>query len=666
MLHKKTTASILLIPILIITILLGNHNTIVHAEGNTSEKTVYTTDSLEKAIETLSESIEEVKTANSSLEEKITSYKTYITDTNDAKYTPNSYNAFKEELVKAETLKNQTDKKITSASEVLTSIKTEYEAVKKKNREESESSDNSDENPESGEIPEDTLKGLQQKAETALTNLASEEECTAITTKINSLQTYANALLVRADKSTLTASIEKAKAKNKNNYFSEEYEAMMAVIPEVTKVLDDPNATKAEVTAANKKMNSAISALRVIYTTSGNTRIYNIINFGADGNDSVDDAAAIQTALDLASESYKIEINFPNGTYYLSKVLYIQSNTTLKLSSGTVIFRMDSALGSNMLKCTDSKHKTSTGAYDLAHDIIVDGGTWNGGNISKSTKECNLLYFGHCNGLTVSNATIKNCYGSHALEMAGVSNATIEKCTFTDFRYGSNSYTSEAIQMDICWKSSSEGDWAPGYKQDKTTCKNIVIRNNTIIDYPRGIGSHHYLSGHQYSNITIQNNTIKRSSASTQGKCVTGVFLVGVKNTTVKSNTVNSYYYGIWIKLSSGLTVKSNKLKYNAYYNILYDGNNVANKQVRFTFVEVKDKKVGAAKSPAKKQKKLYYTAPTMKKGYLKTGGKKYSFKKSKKYFTVKLKKKLKKNQKIEMYGTDKDSNKFYKIYYAK
>lgn len=666
MLQKKKFISKLLIFNLILSLSLMTQYSHTYADNGNEEE--YTVQKLEAAIDNLSDSYEQVETAKGTLTEKINSYNEYFTQANEEKYTPNSYNAMKADVSKAEDLKTEVGEKLSAASEALKSIQSEYETAKQEAASQS-ASDSENSSDTNNQIPEETLKTIQGKIDAALTALSADDLLKSITDQINSMEKTATALVVRADKSTLTATIAKAKAKIKDNYFADEYNAMLTVITEVQKVCDDPNATKSQVTAANKTMSNAISALRVIYTVSGNTRIYNINNFCAYANDGVDDASAIQAALDLASESYKIEINFPNGTFNISKSLFIQSNTTLKLSSGTIIHRNDSALGSNMLKCSginDTKHKMGAiGGYDLAHDIAIDGGTWDGGNISKSTKECNLIYIGHSDGFTMSNATVKNCYGSHALELAGVQNATIEKCTFTDFRYGTSSYTSEAIQLDICWKSTSDGDWAPGYKRDKTTCKNVVLKNNTIVDYPRGIGTHHYLSGYQFSNITIQSNTIKRSSASTQGKCITGVFLIGVKNTAVKSNTVSNYYYGIWIKQSSGLTVKSNKLKYNSYYNILYDGNNVANKQVRFTFVEVKDKKVGAVKAPKAKQKKLYYTAPTMKKGYLKTGGKKYTFKKAKKYFTVKLKKKLKKNQKIEMYATDKDKNKFYKIYYA-
>lgn len=244
----------------------------------------------------------------------------------------------------------------------------------------------------------------------------------------------------------------------------------------------------------------------------------NVADFGADGTDKKDDAAAIQKALDQAGEDHNTYILIPAGTYYISKTLYIQSNTYLTLNKDAVIKRKKTNLNKNLLRPTDSNHKsTNYDGYTLAHNIRISGGTWDGGNIKKSNKECNLLYFGHCENIVINNTTVKNCYGSHAIEFAGVNNGTISNCTISGFRYGSSHFESEAIQIDICFKQNSLR-WAPGYSADGTVCNNITISNNTIIDYPRGIGSHHILEDNPSTNITITNNQIRRSTGKAQKK----------------------------------------------------------------------------------------------------------------------------------------------------
>jgi parallel beta-helix repeat protein len=348
-------------------------------------------------------------------------------------------------------------------------------------------------------------------------------------------------------------------------------------------------------------------------------------------------------------------ITIPNGTYYISKPLYIQSNTTLKLSKNAVIVRMDSALGRNMLRTTDAGHESDCfGKYELAHDITISGGTWNGGNIKKAKASSNLIYIGHSSNVTIKNTTIKNCYGAHAIEMAGVKDSTIRNCKISGFRYDSSNFTSEAIQLDICYESKQDGEWTPGFVLDKTTCKNIVIEGNTISDYPRGIGVHHQLKGYQVSNITIRNNTFKRSSASTQGKNVVGIFLWGVKNATISKNTFDHYYYGAMIKQSQKITIKSNKFKYNSLGNLIIDGCDKNNGKHTF---RVTSSKVG--------KKTLKFACGLIKSGTVKTRGRTYKFKTTNGEVKIKLKNKMKANQKITFYGTDKYKNKYYRTYYV-
>lgn len=384
------------------------------------------------------------------------------------------------------------------------------------------------------------------------------------------------------------------------------------------------------------------------------TCYYNVQDFGANGKDKKSDSAAIQKALDQASEDQITVVTIPNGTYYINKTLYIQSNTVIQMSKKAVIRRMDSALGKNMLRTTDSKHNSSNiGGYKLAHDITVTGGTWDGGNIKKAKSGTNLIYIGHSTNVTINNITVKNCYEAHAIELAGVKNGVVRNCKISGFRYGSDMFTSEAIQIDTCYKSKSDGKWAPGFKVDKTESKNILIEKNTITDYPRGVGVHHNLKGHQISNITIRNNKFNRSSVSTQGKCVVGVFLLGVKNASVSNNTFECYSYGAMIKQSQKVTVKKNRFRYNSLGSLIIEGCDKNNG--RHTFLVTSDE-VG--------KKNFEFTCGNIKSGTVKTVGYTYHFHNSKKNSLI-FKKQLKSNQKIAFYGKDKYNNKYYRSYYV-
>lgn len=385
------------------------------------------------------------------------------------------------------------------------------------------------------------------------------------------------------------------------------------------------------------------------------TQYYNVTGFGANGKDKKSDSAAIQEALDRASEDHKTVITIPNGTFYINKTLYIQSNTTLKLSKKTVIKRMNSALGKNMLRTTDAKHKsTRVGGYNLAHDIVVSGGTWDGGNIKKAKSGSNLIYMGHSRNITIKSATIKNCYGAHAIELAGVKDSTIRNCKITGFRYEPDLFTSEAIQIDTCYQSKDDGKWAPGFKVDKTESRNIRIEKNTITDYPRGIGVHHKLKGHPITNLTIRNNKFRRSSSSAQGKNIVGVFLIGVKKAVISNNMFDRYYYGAMIKQSQKVSVKNNQFKYNLSGNLIIEGCDKNNG--RHTFLVTSDK-VG--------KKKFEFVCGNIKSGTIKTGGYTYHFNRNAKKVTLTLYNKIKSNQKVHFKGKDQYNNRYYRTYYV-
>lgn len=490
-----------------------------------------------------------------------------------------------------------------------------------------------------------------------------------IDTACTNLKNAINALELLANKTALKQLMDTAATYKKWLYTSATYKKVTTALKNAQKVYDNPQATQKEADQKMTALKNAIDGLQPAVQprdVKGDTYYYNICDFGASGSDSKDDRSAIQAALDTAGSDHKIVVLVPNGKYYISGTLYIQSNTILQLSNNATIYRSNT--DSNMLMVSNNNHKTTTFyGYTLGHDITVTGGTWDGGKISKLNKEKyahDLIYIGHSENISISNTTIKNCYGAHALEFAGVKNASINKCTFTGFRYDPSRFTSEAVQLDICDKNSSDGSWAPGYTIDGTTCKNITISNNKFIDYPRGIGCHHlYSTGANrngkfsgpYENIIIKNNTFKRSSASKQYLCSSGIFIIGAKKIQITNNTVDKYDYGIWVKNSSQITLKKNNLKYNTYANIIYSGN-TGKKNATIKFTVTQDQY---------KTKKLVYTCPTIKTGYVKTAGKTYRFKKAASKHTVKLKKKLKRNQKMTFYGQDASGNKFYRTYYT-
>lgn len=307
----------------------------------------------------------------------------------------------------------------------------------------------------------------------------------------------------------------------------------------------------------------------------------------ANGQDTNNDRNAIQKALNTQNGNDPLTVYIPEGTYYIDEQLRIRSNTTLQLAPGAVIKRTDdSGLLHNMIMTCQiiadangdiSYRAKSTGGYDLAQNIIIEGGTWDGGNISKATDPRNLFNIGHSSNVIIRNTTIKNCYGSHLIEFAGSKDCQVYNCTFTGFRKGNGKDSngtavdvidSEAIQLDVCYTPDGKTSWNDAFLDDKTTCKNIQITNNSFIDYPGAVGNHHQLSGYHNENIVISNNTMR----NTINTSVPAVYLYGFDDSKVEHNTISGYSVGIKANNSVNSNISDNAITSCSTYGIHFTG----------------------------------------------------------------------------------------------
>ena len=267
--------------------------------------------------------------------------------------------------------------------------------------------------------------------------------------------------------------------------------------------------------------------------------------FGANGSDQAIDGKAIQKALDMAKTANgPIEVYIPDGTYLVdgSLSLQIYSNTTLTLSSGATI--RQTTQGATMLQNGSINATANPGNYDRSQNITIRGGTWDGN--ADGSKEANIIFIKHARNIHISNVTIKNCCGTHHIELAAVSNASVKNCTIRDFvKLNSLDYsainspdsdanpgtreasiTSEAIQLDFA--GSENGNVDPF---DGTVCSNIEISGNTFRNVLSGVGNHH--SGQSNNNLTIKNNTF----ANLMNTCVN---LYKTEDVTVEGNTAEN------------------------------------------------------------------------------------------------------------------------------
>lgn len=297
--------------------------------------------------------------------------------------------------------------------------------------------------------------------------------------------------------------------------------------------------------------------------------------YGVDATDKKSDSVAINALFKKAIGAEEmVTFYFPAGTYYISNTLKIYSNTHLILHEDAVVYRMDSMIDKNMLRNADQNGKQNvTGGYDMSQNIIVEGGTWDGGNIEMATDSSVLLRIDHAENVTIKDCFIKNVYNCHLITYVGVKNGLITNCKLTGFRYKKGkekdyNYAREAIQLESAWTdnesdlSDSSSFWAQGTVIDGTYCQQVSVTNNQVIDMPCGIGQHHFTKSGKYRNkdITISNNVFKCSSKMKY--CKTAITCAGMNNLTVSGNTIEGpYRFGMRVEGATNVLIENNDLK---------------------------------------------------------------------------------------------------------
>lgn len=243
----------------------------------------------------------------------------------------------------------------------------------------------------------------------------------------------------------------------------------------------------------------------------------------------------IQQLLDYNKEDdFNLTIRIPNGTYILESELRIYSNTTIIASAGAKLMKnhqRGALLANDMSK--------DNGGYNTTENITIDGGIWDSSMIAGYNKGTESFRFIHATNVTVKNATIRNVPDkSHLITFAGIKNGTIENCKL----YGYNGKTlKEAIQLDIVHDNIIVPSMqSSSILYDDLPCDTIVIKDNLIYNFPRGIGSHTSVQGVFHTNITIESNRLHDISEA-------AIKAYNYKNTNIKNNIIDRAAVGILV-----------------------------------------------------------------------------------------------------------------------
>lgn len=106
------------------------------------------------------------------------------------------------------------------------------------------------------------------------------------------------------------------------------------------------------------------------------------------------------------------------------------------LDDKAIVHRMKSLINKGILHNVDQNGKMDVvGSYNMSENIILEGGTLDGGKVSYAKKGSDVIRFDHAKNIVIQNCAIKNTYDCHLVEFIGVQNGLIPNCIFSGFRY---------------------------------------------------------------------------------------------------------------------------------------------------------------------------------------------------------------------------------------
>lgn len=235
--------------------------------------------------------------------------------------------------------------------------------------------------------------------------------------------------------------------------------------------------------------------------------------------------AQLNEAKEKATDAAPVTVKVAAGSYKLSRTLNIYSNTTLDLSGVTLKATSSTA---NMIKVGSTGVDNQRG-YAYKNIAIV------GGNLDNNGSSNTGIAIGHGKNITLRNLSVHNTKDAHLVEVAGTDGFTVENCKFYDQTQSKSAKTAtpEAIQIDIHVKKHMKT-----YRSEALPMKNIVIKNNTFKNVPRGVGSHTAILNDWVENVEISGNTFTN--------CKSGAIQVlHYKNCRIEGNVINGAPRGI-------------------------------------------------------------------------------------------------------------------------
>ena len=274
--------------------------------------------------------------------------------------------------------------------------------------------------------------------------------------------------------------------------------------------------------------------------SSATARVFDVRQFGANGNGKTLDTAGIQKALDECGDAGGGIVRFPAGKY-LSKPIFLHSRTTIQLKAGAVLQATDERADFINPEETNSFMAFVNGKN--LHDVAITGpgaidgaGTRWWGPAEKARRKTpgyvlprpSMIVLANCKSVRVQDATLRNSPLTHlaltACEDVVVSNVTVQT--------PAGAANTDAI--------------------DPINCKDVLITRCRINagDDDISIKSEQPVPGRAFASedITVTDCVFLHG----HGMSIGGATVGGVRNVTVRKCTFKDTENGIRIKSLRG------------------------------------------------------------------------------------------------------------------
>jgi hypothetical protein len=241
---------------------------------------------------------------------------------------------------------------------------------------------------------------------------------------------------------------------------------------------------------------------------SGLSNYYDVkSNYGATGNGSTDDSAAIQHALNDCATAGGGEVWLGDGTYACGTQLIIGANTWLHLSPGAIIKRIIPVVGSApSIMIANVNFTTGTGT-PATGNILISGGKWDAVG-SGLASNCTPIFLCQASFAAVEQTYFNGIAANPLIELNGSTYITVRDCVFTGASLSSGGGLVPAVRLNSSSAATTPAGMA-GTVYNNSVCSEIVVAACTLVN----TGAHSstnklvsadlFVSGHTHNVVTV-------------------------------------------------------------------------------------------------------------------------------------------------------------------